>query len=501
MSTIMNTLREYRYLLLALVGSAALQISTIGRYSFWFDESYTSALVKYAPADSVSLTAVDVHPPLYYLVLKTWSALFGSSDVALRSLSTLGMLVSLTLVFFLVRKLVNAYAAGFAVLIAAIGPFVVRYGQEARMYGLGSVLILGSTLALVYQMQRPIKRRSTRLWVLYAVLVAGIVYTHYFGGIIVLVHAVYMLLNSHGMSTLERVRAVDRRWLLALGGAFALYLPWVPTLLSQLSAVNTGFWIPPVDGVSVVDTVSQLSAFYPLDRGSELAAIAAGAVGLLALATASIYVLRRRWLDASAFSLTIGAVGLVSLVLIVLSVLPMTTSYYYLRYFAQFSVLYYAGFGLLLYVAWRHLRWFVALGISAVVVGLQMFGVVRILDGVDKRGNQTHRAYDAIEQQYEQGDVLFTDGYFAYYDLHHYNQTDAPVLLASPSESFGSLEPIFRLDPPVTLDPEDVQSSSGRLWYLASVYDNDPPRGVAWLLAAEPQVFGDRVLYRFSVPK
>ena len=75
---------------LLVIGVAAL-LRTLNLWeSFWIDEVMSAAVIE-EPWD-ILVTRVgfsDVHPPGYYLFLKSWSALFGTSDVALRALSWL----------------------------------------------------------------------------------------------------------------------------------------------------------------------------------------------------------------------------------------------------------------------------------------------------------------------------------------------------------------------------------------------------------------------------
>ena len=68
----------------ALIGALYLILCLVSvQQTIWFDESYTAYLIRFDYTDIVRYTAVDVHPPLYYLLLKTWSLIFGYNDFAL----------------------------------------------------------------------------------------------------------------------------------------------------------------------------------------------------------------------------------------------------------------------------------------------------------------------------------------------------------------------------------------------------------------------------------
>jgi uncharacterized membrane protein len=57
--------------------------------NLWRDEAFSYLLAKEPISKMLPLTAGDFSPPLYYIVLHYWMSIFGTSEVALRSLSTL----------------------------------------------------------------------------------------------------------------------------------------------------------------------------------------------------------------------------------------------------------------------------------------------------------------------------------------------------------------------------------------------------------------------------
>ncbi len=60
-----------------LVAFASLALLNIARRSIWFDEAYGAYLMRYDFSEIARFTANDVHPPLYYWLLKVWQDLFG----------------------------------------------------------------------------------------------------------------------------------------------------------------------------------------------------------------------------------------------------------------------------------------------------------------------------------------------------------------------------------------------------------------------------------------
>jgi len=116
---------------------AGLTLATITKSSIWFDEAFSAFIVRFNFFQIARYTATDVHPPFYYWILKIWTMLFGTSEVAFRSLSVLFGLTAIVFGFLLVKRLFGRRAAFVSLLFMAISPMLIRYGQEARMYHFG----------------------------------------------------------------------------------------------------------------------------------------------------------------------------------------------------------------------------------------------------------------------------------------------------------------------------------------------------------------------------
>ena len=65
----------------------ALRVARLDFQPLWWDEGYSVWFAHHPLAEMMRLTALDIHPPLYYALLGGWSQLFGLEPVALRLLS------------------------------------------------------------------------------------------------------------------------------------------------------------------------------------------------------------------------------------------------------------------------------------------------------------------------------------------------------------------------------------------------------------------------------
>src|SRR5438874_2453036 len=74
-------------LILVLFLALLLRHFELGTTVLAVQEAFSWRLTSYPSAEVVQRTAADVHPPLYYLLLKAWVLLCGDSPGALRSFS------------------------------------------------------------------------------------------------------------------------------------------------------------------------------------------------------------------------------------------------------------------------------------------------------------------------------------------------------------------------------------------------------------------------------
>jgi mannosyltransferase len=82
-----------------------LRLARIDRQPLWLDEHFSLWFARQSIEYLWTvLPTYEVHPPLYHIVLHGWIDLFGTSAVALRSLSLLGALATAPLILLVARK-------------------------------------------------------------------------------------------------------------------------------------------------------------------------------------------------------------------------------------------------------------------------------------------------------------------------------------------------------------------------------------------------------------
>lgn len=240
-------------LLLILALAVFLRLYRISAQSLWNDEGTSAALALRDLATITRDAAHDIHPPLYYWLLHFWVRLWGVSELALRSLSALLGVAVVGLVFLIGEALFGAQVGLLAAFFSAISPFQVYYSQETRMYMLLAAAVCLGTYALIRYMrtemialQKREERREANLHELSAlspsavtapaalyVLAVGVgLYTHYSFPILWGVwNAAYLAAWLWRRARAGRLA----RWVGLQVAAFAVYLPWLPTGLRQMT--------------------------------------------------------------------------------------------------------------------------------------------------------------------------------------------------------------------------------------------------------------------------
>ena len=205
--------------LLTLV-ALGLRSLRLGWQPLWWDEGYSVYFATESLSRMVRLTAHDIHPPFYYGLLHSWSALLGGpSPITLRLFSVTMGVLAIPLMAWLAANLFpqRPRTIILATLLLAFSPIHLFYAQEVRMYGLALVLGIVATTLFWKVVTRP-----AGLFVLIGYILAATlgIYTLYYLGFLLLAHALW------GIWTLRAARR--RMWQVV--GAFAaialLYLPW-----------------------------------------------------------------------------------------------------------------------------------------------------------------------------------------------------------------------------------------------------------------------------------
>ncbi len=215
------------------------------------------------------ITAADVHPPLYYLLLGVWQSVFGVSLLGARYLSVLMSLPAIPLAYVTGRVLLKSPRAGiFAAALTAWLPLLVYYGAVIRMYALAPSFVLLATwaawrLATDSRLATHVQRKHVLAFVLGAA-----------GAMLTLYHAAWALAALGICATLMALRP---RGGMEVRSAWARVRPlWSAIALSALVFAPWAVYaLPQLYGRAAAEAGANIAQQYPLSYF-----VADGVIGL-----------------------------------------------------------------------------------------------------------------------------------------------------------------------------------------------------------------------------
>lgn len=256
-------------IILLAVSFGLLGISVYLSFSsdIWYDELFTMGLADQPLGELISITARDVHPPLYYLIVKLFLNFSGAVEGSIAAQVTAAKLVSV-LPFFLcllyiitkVRKNFGMFAAGLFGFLLVTMPQMADYTVEVRMYGYALFFVTAGMLH-AYELANPgdeegevpvrlkdavraCKRKSYVNWIWLTICSLAACYTHYFACVaacMIYVYLFFVFVANH------KIKKEIKPYLASSLCCAAGYLPWVITVVTrQISQVKGSYWIQPL---------------------------------------------------------------------------------------------------------------------------------------------------------------------------------------------------------------------------------------------------------------
>jgi hypothetical protein len=227
---------------LVVAVAAGVVLRFVAESPLWLDEALSVNIARLPLSDMFEALRRDGAPPLYYVVLRGWMAVFGTSDFAVRSLSGVFGVVALPLAWIAGRRRGGRPVASAALLLLATSPFAIRYATETRMYSVVIVGVLAGYLLVRAALLAPRVMTLTGV----AVVAGLLALTHYWIFYLLGVAAVVLVVRW------RRARdAAAGRVVLAILAGGIVFLPWAESFLYQLRHTGTPWGRPagPVDAV------------------------------------------------------------------------------------------------------------------------------------------------------------------------------------------------------------------------------------------------------------
>lgn len=199
-----------------------------------YDNSYQYFLNHHSWKEMFELIKLDYSPPLYSIVLKLYSELFGTGLLSLRLCTALILSVLFFFAVFPLRRLMGRNCALIAAFLFLVSGYNYYFGVAIRPTVLAYVLTTGM---FIYSMHAFFGDRRSDM-VKFTVLSLMCMYTHN----VSLIAAFCIYGASVILSLILKKKDVLKKFLISGVIVAVLYIPWLIILLGQAGNAIDHFW-------------------------------------------------------------------------------------------------------------------------------------------------------------------------------------------------------------------------------------------------------------------
>lgn len=427
--------------------------------NLWFDESYSVGLARHTFGEIWSIGGHDVHPILYYWMLRIVYLMTGGTIMAYRIFSVIPIAIMIILGYTHIRKDFGEKTGFIFSFLSAFLPEMAQYAIEIRMY---SWAILAVTILALYA-YRLTKEDNTKNWIIFGLSSLASIYLHYYGlmaaGLINVFLLIYLIVKKRKKGII---------FIISFGILQSLaYLPWLVNFATQLSNVSSGYWI----GFSFPKTPmellsSQLAGYVKTSDYTGLIVPTVLALELYAYMIYKTYKYVKAKEDLNSFKWSVIVYFAVILAAIIITAL-MKTSILYYRYLFVITGLYIFAVSFILGKEENKIE---IVAILSVIAILGVYNnIVMMKDNYDY-SNQEPIKY--LNENVKEGDTIVYADFgggsvvavqFADNQVYFYNADNWGV-----EEAYKAFGPNYE----VKVTKDFIDNCSNRVWFVDNIYNS-----------------------------
>lgn len=427
--------------------------------NLWFDESYSVGLARHTFGEIWSIGGHDVHPILYYWMLRIVYLITGGTIMAYRIFSVIPIAIMIILGYTHIRKDFGEKTGFIFSFLSAFLPEMAQYAIEIRMY---SWAILAVTILALYT-YRLTKEDNTKNWIIFGLSSLASIYLHYYGlmaaGLINVFLLIYLIVKRRKKGII---------FIISFGILQGLaYLPWLVNFATQLSNVSSGYWI----GFSFPKTPmellsSQLAGYVKTSDYTGLLVPTVLALELYAYMIYKTYKYAKAKEDLNSFKWSVIVYFAVILAAIIITAL-MKTSILYYRYLFVITGLYIFAVSFILGKEENKIE---IVAILSVIAILGVYNnIVMMKDNYDY-SNQEPIKY--LNENVKEGDTIVYADFgggsvvavqFADNQVYFYNADNWGV-----EEAYKAFGPNYE----VKVTKDFIDNCSNRVWFVDNIYNS-----------------------------
>lgn len=209
----------------------AIRIAYIDQKNLWFDEVFSWHISLSSFYEIIVRTTNDIHPPLYYFILKIWNFLFGDGIFSMRTLSAIFTSFAAFYTYAISKRFLKPSLAFIPVILYCISPLNLFYSQEARMSGMNLFFNIAAIYYFVRILELQIDRKNIlkeSILYFYIFSQSAALYTHYFSFFILIAQIVFLVIHFR-----NDIRSY-KPFAIAYSTVLTAYLLWIPALIEHI---------------------------------------------------------------------------------------------------------------------------------------------------------------------------------------------------------------------------------------------------------------------------
>ena len=457
-----------KYIIYILLGLMIIGNTTlVFNKSIWYDEVYSLNLVKGNFAQIVSGTAQDVHPPLYYLILKLGlligNGLFGINVIYVaKFVSMIPIFLTVIINHYWVRKWLGEGIWLHSFCILAMPRIMSHAGIEIRMYSWAGLFVY---MAFLFAVSILSDGDRTGRWVGLALTALAASYCHYFACIA----AFFIYLGLFTGLLIQRRGAKSIMSLFISGGGILLgYLPWLFVLFGQLRTVGDSYWIDSIGRSACIQIIEYPFGdnATPLDMACFIILVTGVVLALFSLGR----IARESDLWLAFYAMSILALTVITGVIVSRLFRPIFLP----RYMIPTLWSFWLGICLLTGKAGKIRKHIIV--ICLILGGLYSF--CHLFSEENFRGQQASKlmADTKLSSYDDEGKIYVTDSRHVYYVIKTYCSDNDTVYLVRSGEKYESLTEVKDAQYAIILNDGPLKDEVDSSWehlndYQLEVYD------------------------------
>ncbi len=254
--TIFKKINIY-YILLPLILTIAilLRLNGLTDDPLWYDEFFT-VFYYGSPHQPFGIVYSDIgNPPFYFILVRFWTLLLGTSIIAIKALPFLIGVISLIVTYIFLNKYFDKSTAIAGLFITSINSYYIYYSQEIRTYGL--LILLTSLMA--YYLFKIMTDDKIQDYILYCLISIVAINSHYYETFVFFFNLIFGLILLFKTSQTYKIKKFIWVNLISLS-IFVVY--FIHTGYNAISMPGYNSWIKPFSLKVINDITLSFFGFY-----------------------------------------------------------------------------------------------------------------------------------------------------------------------------------------------------------------------------------------------